>query len=74
MLQLVGDDFLSVEQRMIADTEALASLIKSGRLSQGMIVAVVDGAVTYAPLGVVTLIEATGMLELASRKVERDLS
>jgi hypothetical protein len=52
----------------------VAELIDGGlKVDHGLIVAVVDGAVDYAPLGQVTLIEAVGLLELGSRKVERDM-
>lgn len=54
---------------------ALGESILEGKLSveQAIVVAVVDGCVTYTPLGHVTLVEGVGLLELASRKIERDM-
>lgn len=59
----------------VASFVGIADQIESGDLAmdQAILVAVVDGAVTYAPIGTVTLVEAVGLLELASRKVERDM-
>jgi hypothetical protein len=75
MLRLVTDGFETPEKQMAASVRALADLIEGGLdVQHGVIVAVVDGAVSYAPLGNISLVEATGLLELVSRKIERDLS
>jgi hypothetical protein len=60
---------------IVASLIAVADDIESGKIEMehAVLVAVVDGAVTYAPIGTVTLVEATGLLELASRKIERDM-
>jgi hypothetical protein len=74
MLRLVTDEYSNPAQQMAASVRALADLIEGGLdVEHGVIVAVVDGAVSYAPLGEISLVEATGLLALASRKVERDL-
>lgn len=74
MLRLVTDDYDAPADQMAAQVRALADLIEGGLdVSSGIIVGVVDGKVSYAPLGDISLIEATGLLELVSRKIERDL-
>jgi hypothetical protein len=69
--QLVPDS----EQLMAASFIALGEAIIAGKLAieQALVVAVVDGGVTYTPFGHVTLVEGIGILELASRKIERDM-
>lgn len=69
--QLVPDS----EQLMAASFIALGESIIAGtlKIEQALVVAVVDGAVTYTPFGHVTLVEGIGILELASRKIERDM-
>lgn len=76
MLRLVtDDDHQAPSDQMAAALRATADLIEGGLdVRHGLIVGVVNGAVSYAPLGEITLVEATGLLELASRKLERDLS
>jgi hypothetical protein len=63
------------DEMMAASFIALGESILAGKLSveQAIVVAVVDGAVTYTAFGHVTLVEGVGLLELASRKVERDM-
>lgn len=62
------------DQLMAASFIALGESILQGKISveQAVVVAVVDGGVTYTPFGHVTLVEGIGLLELASRKIERD--
>jgi hypothetical protein len=62
------------DQLMAASFIALGEQIEAGQISigQAILVAVVDGGVTYTPFGHVTLAEGIGLLELASRKIERD--
>jgi hypothetical protein len=62
------------DQLMAASFIALGESILAGKLSveQAIVVAVVDGAITYTPFGRVTIAEGIGLLELASRKIERD--
>lgn len=77
MLQLVTDNtsYRTRAEQMAAQVRALADMIENGLdFTHGMIVGVVNGSVSYAPLGTITLIEATGLMELANRKIERDLS
>lgn len=74
MLKLVTGDFQTPTEQIAASVRSLADLIEGGlRVEHGLVVAVVDGSVSYAPLGTISLMEATGLLQLASRKVERDL-
>jgi hypothetical protein len=75
MLRLVTEQHETPQQTMAAQVRELANLIESGKieLRHGVITAVVDGAVSYAPIGAISLIETVGLLELASRKVERDM-
>jgi hypothetical protein len=63
------------DQLMASSFIALGESILSGKISieQAIVVAVVDGAITYTPFGRVTLAEGIGILELASRKIERDM-
>jgi hypothetical protein len=63
------------DQMMAASFIALGESIMSGKISisQAIVVAVVDGCVTYTPFGHVALAEGVGLLELASRKIERDM-
>lgn len=60
---------------MAASFIALGESILAGKITieQAILVAIIDGGVTYTPFGHVTLGEATGYLELASRKIERDM-
>lgn len=53
---------------------ALAESLEEGKIviEKCILVAIVDGAVTYAAAGGVTVMDATGLLELASRRIERD--
>lgn len=75
MLRLVTpDEYQHPHDRMAAQVRELAAIIESGRVEHAIVVGVIDGSVSYAPIGTVTLVEATGLLELASRKIERDLS
>lgn len=62
------------DQLMAASFIALGESILAGKLSveQAIVVAVVDGGVTYTPMGHVTIVEGIGLLEMASRKIERD--
>lgn len=62
------------DELMAASFVALGESILQGKISieQAILVAVVDGGVTYTPFGHVTLVEGVGLLELASRKIERD--
>ena len=74
MLKLVTGDFDAPADRMASALRSMADLVEGGlNVKHGLVVAVVDGAVSYAPLGEISLCEATGLLALASRKVERDL-
>jgi hypothetical protein len=74
MLRLVTETYATPHEQIAASIHALGDLIAGGLdVQHGVIVAVVDGAVSYAPLGEISLVEATGLLALASRKVERDL-
>jgi hypothetical protein len=76
-LRLVTDNGRQLPgfNEFVASFVAIADAIENGEIAmeQAVLVAVVDGAVTYAPIGTVTLVEATGLLELASRKIERDM-
>lgn len=69
--QLVPTD----QQLMAASFIGLGESILQGKISveQAIVVAVIDGGVTYTPFGHVTLVEGVGLLELASRKIERDM-
>ena len=62
------------DQLMAASFIALGESIIAGKikLEQALLVAVVDGSVTYTPFGHVSIVEGVGLLELASRKIERD--
>lgn len=73
MLRLVTKDE-SAAELMASSFIALGEAILRGELNveQAIVVAVVDGGVTYTPLGHVPLAEGIGLLELASRKIERD--
>ena len=53
---------------------ALADTLEEGTVAieKCILVAIVDGAVTYTAAGGVSIVEATGLLELASRRIERD--
>lgn len=72
---VVGGETPERKDDIAASFVALGELQLQGKLNveQAIVVAVIDGAVTYAPVGTVTLVEAVGLLELASRKVERDM-
>jgi len=74
ILRLVTNSEPDHEQMMAAHFFALGESILQGQIDmdQAIVVAVVDGAVTYTPIGHVTLAEGIGLLELASRKIERD--
>lgn len=54
--------------------EAIGGLVRSGEMAveRALVVALVEGRVTYSPIGHITLLEATGLLQLASRALERD--
>lgn len=58
-----------------ASAHALGDAIEAGKIAveKCILVAIVDGMVTYTAWGGVTLVEATGLLELASRRIERDM-
>lgn len=60
---------------MAASFIALGESILAGKISieQAIVVAIIDGSLTYTPFGHVTLVEGVGMMELASRKIERDM-
>jgi hypothetical protein len=74
-----GEQTISIgldrDELMAASFISLGESILAGKISieQAIIVAVVDGGVTYTPFGHVTLVEGVGLLELASRKIERDM-
>lgn len=53
----------------------LGDAIEAGNLTveKAILVAIVDGAVTYTSVGALTVMEATGLLELCSRRIERDV-
>lgn len=59
---------------VVAWARALADSLEQGTVvvEKCILVAMVDGAVTYTAAGGVTIMEATGLLELASRRIERD--
>jgi hypothetical protein len=59
---------------MAASFIALGESILAGKIKieQAIVVAVIDGGVTYTPIGHVSIVEGIGLLELASRKIERD--
>lgn len=59
---------------VVAWGRALADSLERGDvvIEKAILVAMVDGAVTYTACGGVTIMEATGLLELASRRIERD--
>lgn len=59
---------------VIAWGRALADSLERGEIviEKAVLVAIVDGAVTYTACGGVTVMEATGLLELCSRRIERD--
>lgn len=69
--QIVPDN----EQLMAASFIALGESILKGaiKIEQAIVIAVIDGGTTYTPIGQINLVEATGLLELASRKIERDM-
>lgn len=64
----IGDDI------MAASFLAIGESILAGKLNmeQAIVVAVIDGSVTYTPIGHVSIVEGIGLLEMASRKIERD--
>lgn len=64
----IGDDPVAAWARALADT------LEQGKIAveKAILVAIVDGAVTYTAVGGVSVMEATGLLELASRRIERD--
>lgn len=70
-----GEPTMHVSLDPIADQFiALGEAICAGKIAveKAVIVAEVDGAITYTPVGHVTIVEGIGMLEMASRKIERD--
>lgn len=64
----VGDD--PIVAWALSDKLAAGELV----IEKGLLVCLVNGAVTYSPVGEVNLLEATGLLGLASRRIERDAS
>lgn len=64
------------EEMIAASFIGIGESVLSGKLAieQAIVVAVIDGMLTYTPIGSVTVVEGIGLLELASRKIERDAS
>lgn len=62
------------DELMAASFITLGEAIIAGKISieKAVLVAFVDDGLTYQPFGPVTIVEGVGMLELASRKIERD--
>jgi hypothetical protein len=59
---------------VLAWAQALVETLERGEVvvEKCILVAMVDGDVTYTAAGSVSIMEATGLLELASRRIERD--
>jgi hypothetical protein len=75
LIAINGEQTAPLDDQLIAGSFiALGEQIAVGQISieQAILVAVIDGGVTYTPFGHVTLAEGIGLLELASRKIERD--
>lgn len=60
---------------IIADLNCLIEEIRSGaeNVQKGVVALQVDGRVWYYALGKITVVESIGLLQMASRKVERDV-
>jgi hypothetical protein len=74
MLRLVENSH-EPDDLMAASFIAIGESILQGKIDieQAIVIAVADGGVTYTAFGNVKLAEGIGLLELASRKIERDL-
>lgn len=70
-----GEQTLTIGMDPVAAwAHALGDSIEAGKIvvEKCILVAIVDGAVTYTSVGPINVVEATGLLELCSRRIERD--
>jgi hypothetical protein len=76
LVTIDGESTIPVDLSDIATSaRAFADQVDAGKLNidRLLIIGILDGAVTYTAWGTTpTVLEATGLLELASRKIERD--
>lgn len=77
LVSIDGERTIPVDLSDIADAaRSFADQVDAGKLDieRCIVIGIVNGSVTYTAWGKTpSILEATGLLELASRKIERDV-